>query len=408
MEIYLASKKNGKPPNPYPYRQPPWRIALIVNSRETFHRQPGDPADAGSEFDGPATIQAIAQALESDGHWVYVCEADHTLPEAAYKLRPHICFNIAEGLSGDGREAQVPALLELLGIPYTASRVVANAISLDKTQTKRIWQQFGLPTAPFWEFHSVEQLSDLDFSVLQFPLFIKPAREGSGMGIDSHSLVMDQETLVKRVTWALQSYQQPILVEEFLPGREFTVGFIGNPGYTNSRNNLVSYDTEGYHWFPILEIDAQSSTSPGIYGHSAKDLSIQAVGAPAYLCPADIPAALETQLLALAKQAAQAIGTCDVGRVDFRLDANGDPRLLEINTLPGLNPALSDLCIMAAADGLAYNVLIKEILYLAAERYGLSLQPVVSKVRAYTHHTNGNSGIAVPLELEAIRKYGPK
>ena len=403
METYLASKKNGKPPNPYPYLHPPWRIALIANAKEGYKPQPGDPPDAGSEFDGKATIQAIARALESEGHWVNVCEADHTLPEALYKIRPHICFNIAEGLSGDGREAQVPALLELLGIPYTASRVVANAISLDKTQTKRIWQQVGLPTAPFEEFHSIEQLLNSDRSDLQFPLFVKPSREGSGMGVDSDSLVWDDETLVQRVTWAVQTYQQPILVEEYLPGREFTVGFIGNPGFVNMRKSPISYDADGYHVFPVLEIDAQSSVSPGIYGHNAKDLAVQSVGAPVYLCPADISPTLQTQLIVLAKRAAEAIGTCDVGRVDFRLDANEEPRLLEINTLPGLNPVLSDLCIMAAVDGLAYDVLIKEILYLAAERFGLSLHPVVRKVRKYPYSTNGKSAILVTPGMETVR-----
>jgi D-alanine-D-alanine ligase len=278
--------------------------------------------------------------------------------------------------------------------------VVANAISLDKTQTKRVWQQTGLPTAPFREFHSVEQLLNADFSGLQYPLFVKPAREGSGMGVAAASLVEGYETLVQRVTWALLTYQQPILVEEYLPGREFTVGFIGNPGYVNSRNSPVFYDAEGYHWFPVLEIDTDHSVSPGIYGHSAKDLTIESAGAPAYLCPADIPVMLKAQLVALAKRAAQAIGTCDVGRVDFRLDGHGKPRLLEINTLPGLNPVLSDLCIMAAAGGLAYDVLIKEILYLAADRFGLSLVPAVRPVRSKSFSANGKVAVTAKAVVE--------
>ena len=122
-------------------KKPPWRIALIANLIDDFKRQPNDPLDAGAEFDRQQTIEAIADALEAEGHKVYFIPANNALPEALMKISPHICFNIAEGISGDGREAQVPALCELLGIPYTASQVVANAVSLNKTMTKRIWQQ---------------------------------------------------------------------------------------------------------------------------------------------------------------------------------------------------------------------------------------------------------------------------
>lgn len=382
MDTFHPDRINGKPPNAAAHKLPPWRIALIANTKEGFFHQPGDPPDAGSEFDRKETLEAIAAALESDGHWVHLCEANYTLPEALMNLRPHICFNIAEGLYGDGREAQTPALLELMGIPYTGSRVVANAISLDKTQTKRIWQQHGLPTADFVECSSQAQLRALDFSGLNFPLLVKPAREGSGMGIDRNSLVWDQEALRRQVSWALDAYRQPILVEEYLPGREFTVGFIGNRGFAGWEDRLVSYDPDGYHWFPVLEIDTRPSVSPGVYGHDAKDLALQAAGAPSYLCPADIPERLRAELIDIAKIAAEALGTCDVGRVDFRLDAQGKPHLLEINTLPGLNPSLSDLCIMAAAERMEYQTLIKEILYLAADRFELQHQPSLLPVMA--------------------------
>jgi D-alanine-D-alanine ligase len=262
-----------------------------------------------------------------------------------------------------------------MGIPYTASRVVANAISLDKTQTKRIWREQGLPTAPFREFIS---LSGIANSALRFPLFVKPSHEGTGMGINQSSVVRNHKQLADRVAWVLNTYRQPALVEEYLPGREFTVGFIGNPGDASQRRRPELYNADGYHWFPVLEIDSSVSVSPGIYGHDAKEFNITDQGAPAYLCPADIPAELRLRLIDLTKKAAQALGVCDVARVDFRLGADGQPYLMEINTLPGLNPQLSDLCIMAAAEGMPYSVLITEILYLAADRYQMPFDKAAS------------------------------
>ncbi len=350
-------------------RKPPWRIALIANLSDHFTLGADDPPDAGAEFDKWLTIEAIATALEFEGHNVHLLHGDFSLPEALINVRPHICFNIAEGVRGDGREAQVPAVCEILDIPYTGSQVVANAVSLNKTMTKRIWQQQGLPTAPYFEFASLEDVAHAEF---HFPLFAKPAREGTGMGIDNHSIINDHDELVARVDWLLNTYNQPVLVEEFLPGREFTVGFIGNRGNPTHRHRPELYDSDGYHWFPVLEIDTHASVSPTIYSHDAKARDIGTEGAPNYLCPADISKSMRAQLIDLTRRAAEALDVRDVSRVDFRLGADGTPYLLEINTLPGLNPQLSDLCIMAAAEGISHQVLITEILHLAAERYQLT------------------------------------
>jgi len=368
---YAQSMKKRRPPGST-HRPGPWRIALIANLKDEVEWGPGAPPDAGAEFDRQSTVESIARALEADKHWVHLCAGDNTLPDVLLSLRPHICFNIAEGISGDGREAQVPALCELLGIPYTASRVVANALSLDKTRTKRVWRDAGLPTPAFQEFWKPDQ--PLDAS-LRFPCFVKPAREGTGMGVDARAVVHDEAQLRERVAWVLSAYHQPALVEEMLPGREFTVGFLGNRGKSGRRMRPWLYDAQGYHVFPVLEIDSQISATPGVYGHDAKSYDIGVTGAPDYLCPARIPDSLRKRLSQLTLQAAEAIGACDVSRVDFRLGADGQPYLLEINTLPGLNPVISDLCIMAAAEGMVYDDLISEILYLAAERYDLPFQP---------------------------------
>ncbi|NIW46459.1 MAG: hypothetical protein GWN14_16690 [candidate division Zixibacteria bacterium] len=368
MKEFNNQTKKSKNKNGSQTSHPVWTVALTANLKDEFTPNPDDPPDAGAEFDRLETIQNLTNAIKSDGHSVVFLQADKQLPQALIHLKPDICFNIAEGISGDSREAQVPALCELLTIPYTASRVLPNAVSLDKTMTKRIWRDHGLPTAPFQEFSKIEDLEHLE---LNFPLFVKPAREGTGMGIDENSLVRTPEDLRERVEWLLKTYRQPALVEEFLPGREFTVGFIGNPGTPANRRHPELYDQDGYHWFPILEIGLENSVSPAVYGHDAKSIDIGETGAPDYLCPADIPDSLAKELIELTRKAAQALNASDISRVDFRMGTDGKPYLLEINTLPGLNPAISDICIMAEAEGLDYNTLILEILYLAAERFGI-------------------------------------
>ncbi|MFN2159408.1 MAG: hypothetical protein ACK2TW_05590 [Anaerolineales bacterium] len=348
----------------------PLQVALIANARENFFPDNFAPPDAGAEFDKMETIASISTALQDGGHNVIFIEADHNLPQQLTLTQPDICFNIAEGLKGEGREAQVPAVCEILGIPYTASRIVANAISLDKVKTKHIWQNLGLPVAPFLELNSPDALTEIN---LKFPLIVKPAREGTGMGIDSGAFVYTIEQLNARAAWVINTYKEPALVEEYLPGREFTVGYIGNPGNPAGRQNPELYEQDGYHWFPILEINTDISVTPGIYGHNAKDFYIGESGAPEYLCPAAISEELRSELIYLTRRAAQAIDALDVSRVDFRLGLDGKPYLMEINTLPGLNPLISDLCIMASAEGMEYTTLINEILNLALDRYGIRI-----------------------------------
>jgi D-alanine-D-alanine ligase len=343
-----------------------WRVALIYNLKYHVRVGPDAPPDALAEYDSIETVQALENALLAGGHQVIALEADETLVDTVRQAMPDICFNIAEGLRGDARESQVPALLEMLGIPYTGSRVLSHALSLDKAATKRVWRDVGLPTAPFQVFHRGDEPLDTQ---LAFPLFVKPVHEGTGMGINGHSIVHDEAALRWQVHWVIQTYRQPALVEGYLPGREFTVGLIGNtlaPG-DECRNGL--YNERGFHLFPVLEVDANVGAGQGLYNATSKSYVPGEDGAPLYLCPADIPATLEAEMKRLAVAAFEAIGALDVGRVDFRLGADGQAYLLEINTLPGLNPIVSDLCIIAQAEGMHYTDLINEILYLAAGRY---------------------------------------
>ncbi|MFL7795241.1 MAG: D-alanine--D-alanine ligase [Anaerolineae bacterium] len=342
------------------------RVALIYNMKTHVEAGPDAPPDALAEYDSAETIQALEDALHSKGHEVVRLEADETLLDTVRQTVPDICFNIAEGLRGDARESQVPALLEMLGIPYTGAGVLGHALSLDKAMTKRIWRDVGLPTAPFQVLRRGDEPLD---SQLAFPLFVKPLHEGTGMGINSHSVVCGEADLRRQADWVIHTYRQPALVEGFLPGREFTVGFIGNAKHAGERRWNDLYDERGYHLFPVLEIDANEGVGQGLYNTASKSYIPGEEGAPLYLCPADIPASLEIKSLAVS--AFEAIDGLDLGRVDFRLGSDGRPYLLEINTLPGLNPIVSDLCIMARADGLPYADLINEVLRLAMRRYGL-------------------------------------
>src|SRR5689334_23425684 len=184
-----------------------WKIAVLANIKdENMPKPEGVPPDAFADFDHIETIDLLRAALETDGHKTVFIQADKELPFALKEEKPDICFNIAEGLGGDAREAQVPALLEMLQIPYTGSRVLTNGISLDKTLTKRIWRDRRLPVAPFQEFSVGDEALRPDLS---FPLFVKPAREGTGMGVDLKAIVTNEQELRERVRWVIDNYNQP-------------------------------------------------------------------------------------------------------------------------------------------------------------------------------------------------------
>ncbi len=349
-----------------------WRVAVLANIKdENQPLPPGVPPDAYADFDHIETIDQIRKAIESDGHETSFIMANENLPFALRECKPDICFNIAEGLSGDAREAQVPALLEMLRIPYTGSRVLTNGISLDKTLTKRIWRDRRLPVAPFQEFILGDEPLRPD---LAFPLFVKPAREGTGMGVDLKAIVRNEKELRERVRWVIDNYSQPALVETFLPGREFTIGVMGRPDAKLYSRHPEWYDKDGFHRFPILELDSSRSVTPNVYSQAAKSKSVGEEGAPGYVCPAPVEPELAKKLHYLAWRAHMLLNALDISRTDVRLDAEGNPRLLEINTLPGLTPGYSDLCLQAGAENITYNDLILEILYLGASRWGM-LEP---------------------------------
>ncbi len=369
MIATLQEKDNEKPPSSHPRPARPWRVAVLANIKEHGKPLPPDvPPDAGADYDYIETINTIRAAIESDGHWTMFIPADSNLPYALKSAQPDICFNISEGLGGDAREAQTPALLEMLKIPYTGSRVQTNAISLDKTLTKRIWRDRRLPVAPFQEFYTGDEPLRPD---MRFPLFVKPAREGTGMGVDAKAIVNNEQELRERTKYIICMYKQPALVETFLSGREFTVAVMGRPDAMLYSRHPEWYDPDGFHRFPILELDSSRSITPGIYGIEAKAQTVGSEGAPGYICPTNIEQDLAKKLQHYAWRAHNILGALDVSRVDIRLDGEGQPTLLEINPLPGLTPGYSDLCLIAKADGITYEDLILEILYLGASRWDM-------------------------------------
>lgn len=349
------------------------RVAVLANLKKNAPTWPGMSPDRWDDLDSEETIQAIMAALESRGHRATFLEGDATLLDNVRKLRPDICFNICEGHFGDGREAQVPAILEMLRIPYTGSQVLTLALSLDKPMTKRVLTYHGLPTPAFQVFERVGEPLDPD---LQFPLFVKPSREGTGMGVSAESIVQDEEQLRRQLELTFERYDEPALVERFIAGREVTVGLVGNLRSPVARR--MPEDDEaprilrGLHFFPPLEVDmaAYPAEEGGIYTSRMKTELAHDFH---YHCPAPLPPEQVEELNWLAAAVFRVTGCLDVARVDFRLDAsdNDRPYILEVNPLPGLNRGYSDLCIEAEAGGWTYDELINRILDLAVERYEL-------------------------------------
>ncbi len=348
-------------------------VALLANLKRNAPTWPDMPPDRWDDLDSEETIESITRALESGGHRVTFLEGDATLVDSLRRVRPDICFNICEGHFGDGREAQVPAILEMMRIPYTGSQVLTLALALDKPMTKRVLAYHDLPTPAFQVFERLDESINAD---LCFPLFVKPSREGTGMGVSADSVVRDDVQLRAQLRRIFERYDQPALVERFIEGREVTVGVIGNlrspVAWRLPEDEEAPRVTKGLHFFPPLEVDmgAYPAEEAGIYTSRIK---VELAHDFHYVCPAPLATELVRELEWLTAATFRVTGCLDVARVDFRLDASdGDrPYILEVNPLPGLNPGYSDLCVEAAADGWTYEELINEIFDLAAERYGL-------------------------------------
>jgi D-alanine-D-alanine ligase len=361
------------------------RIAVLANLKQNAPKWEGMPADQWDDLDSPKTIDHLIRALEAGGHEAVFFEAriepPHSLVEKLLEYGPDLCFNIAESHFGDSRESQIPAVLEMLRIPYTGSKVLTLALALDKPMTKRILYYHGLPTPEFQVFERADESIDADLlnqdGALCFPLFVKPSREGTSMGVTGESIVYTKAQLRDQIAKQQAHYNQPILVEHYIKGREITVGVVGNLKPTQARrlsdrDALNGHLPEGLFFFPPLEanVSAFPDSENGVYTNRMK---VELADVYTYACPAPIDPALEFELKKLTAAVFQVTGCKDVARVDFRLDAdNGDkPYILEINPLPGMTPGFSDLCLEADAAGWTHEQFVNTIVDLAAERQGV-------------------------------------
>lgn len=347
-----------------------YKVALLANLKINAPHLPGMPVDQWDDLDSEKTVNALVEAIRAGGHTCEFLEGDLTLIDTLRKYQPDICFNICEGHFGDAREAQVPALLEMLRIPYTGSKVLTLSLALDKPMTKRILHWHELPTPEFQTFERVDEPLNDD---LAFPLFAKPSREGTGMGVTGKSIIHNEVELREQVAHILERYKQPALVECYIEGREVTVGVVGNllgPVARRIPDNWESPRIQGgLRFFPPMEVDLKPyEESDIVYSNRLKvDLADQLN----YLCPAPLEKELVDELNWLTAAVFRVTGGLDVARVDFRLDADLKPYILEINPLPGLSPGISDLVIEAAADGLDHTGLVNLILNTALKRYGM-------------------------------------
>ncbi|GAB4497875.1 MAG: ATP-grasp domain-containing protein [Anaerolineales bacterium] len=349
-----------------------FRVAVLANAKENAPKFEGMTVDQWADLDSTKTIQSLVDAIRAGGHESEFLEGDISLYDTIRTYKPDICFNICEGHFGDAREAQVPAILEMLRIPYTGSKVLTLALALDKPMTKRILAWHDLPTPPFQTFERVNESLNDD---LKFPLFVKPSREGTGMGVSGKSIVRNEDELREQLAYIIERYQQPALVERYIEGREVTVGVVGNLIGPVARrmpaNEKARRIQAGLYFLPPMEVNLEEfRDSDVVYSNRLKvDLADQLD----YLCPAPLEEEMVDELNWLTAAVFRVTGALDVSRVDFRLDAhdNWKPYILEINPLPGLSPGISDLVIEAAADEIDHTELVNMILDTALKRYGL-------------------------------------
>ena len=359
----------------FAYNQKPETAVGLVGEASELRSDDKPPSidDAFAEWDSATTIDAVASALSTYGTVVRL-EATPDFPERLRAERPDLVFNIAEGLHGTNREAHVPAICEFFDVPYSGSDPFTLSLCLHKAKTKDFLSAHGIPTAPYVLIESCGQLETLlrnehprfPLPPSRFPLFIKPVQEGSSKGITERNFVRTFDELDEQVRHLLDAYYQPVIVETFLPGAEFTCGVLGNG--TNARV------------LPLVGMNF-GSLPPGsvpIYGYEAKWVwDVPSDPLDIFECPAPIDPRLQSQIEDVVLRAYRVLGCRDWSRIDVRLDAAGIPNIVEVNPLPGILPDPADNSCLpkaARAAGLSYDALIQAALCHAAERAGIRLQ----------------------------------
>ena len=327
-------------------------VALVLNTRT-------DESEFQVEYDPPNTIDLIRHGIEAAGHEYVFIEADIHVLERLQEAKPDLVFNRSEGVRGESRESHVPSFLEMLGIPYIGANVLTTAVCLNKGWTKKILAYHGIQTPLFHIISGLDEARELDF---RFPVILKPNEEGSSVGVNEDNVVRNMDQLEKKLSSMLKEYEQPILAEGFIEGREFSVGILGR--------------SEGPpEVLPILEVDfSRMPQAEGVLGQRAKTIYD---ALDHYVCPALIDDELKARIERITLEVCNHLEVRDFARIDFRMDQNGEIFFLEINPLPGMDfdPEEQDISFypyMAMAAGFSYDDLIRRLIESAASRYGLT------------------------------------
>jgi D-alanine-D-alanine ligase len=321
------------------------RIGLTYDLRSDYLKQ-GYSEEETAEFDAEVTIDAIEKTLNELRYPTErIGNIKSLVNSIATGKRWDLVFNISEGMYGTGREAQVPALLDAYKIPYVFSDPLVMALTLHKGHTKRVIGDYGIPTADFAVIETIEDAKKVN---LPYPLFVKPVAEGTGKGIDAKSKVMLPFQLFEACENLLNKYNQPVLVETYLPGREFTVGIVG----TGSKARVVG----------VMEIVVTAKAPEAVYSYTTKE-NWHGVVEYSLATGRDLEACSKVALSAW-----RVLGCRDGGRIDLKMDSNGVPNFIEVNPLAGINPDHSDLPMLARKNGIPYKQLIRMIMNSAMSR----------------------------------------
>ncbi|MDP8260384.1 MAG: ATP-grasp domain-containing protein [Candidatus Gygaella obscura] len=327
------------------------KIGLTFDLKTDYKPNQDDPQDIVAEFDSERTIGEISSALEANGFKVERIGNAKNLIKRLPDLGVDLVLNIAEGYKGRNRESQVPLLLEMYDVPFIGADALTLGLTLDKLLAKKIFVAEGIPTPKFFEVDSVDELERI--SDYNFPLFVKPRYEGSSKGLSEASRVTDIEGLRRQVELITQVYKQSVLVEEFIKGREFTVAIIGN---------------NPPEVFPSVQVEIDNEINLGDKFYTFARITSDRLK---YVCPAKISENLENELRQLALRVYKAVDCRDFGRVDFRVDDNDKPFVLEINPLPILSHE-DTFMIVAEYTKIGYNGIIKKIVDAAIKRLNLN------------------------------------
>jgi D-alanine-D-alanine ligase len=322
------------------------RVGLFFNVKRIKPLIDGENDD-DAEYDAPSTIAAIQGAIESLGHEVVLLEARADILRKVEDANIDVAFNVSEGLTGRTREAVVPAILDMLGIPFTGSDAVTMALTLDKALAKRVVRDAGVPTPrSVVLFTGKEKLP----AGITYPVMVKPVAEGSSKGVLDSGVAENEAELRQKAVAMIEKYKQPALVETYLSGREFTIGLLGGP-----RPRAL----------PPMEIVFKPGVKNPVYSFAHK----QEAGLVSYQVPAILDAKLAKEINNVCRLSFEALGCRDVARIDVRCDGDGVVNFIECNPLPGLTPGWSDLCLISDAAGITYEELIKQILSPALRRW---------------------------------------